>query len=941
MKRNLWKRALPLLFAATLAGAILSACGKGKTEPPPAEPEKPVQTADCDLMLFIGQSNMSGRGNASEAVSVPQGHAYEFRAVSDPTALYPLTEPFGKDENNSESGVSETTKTGSLVSAFAESYYETTKTPLVAVSCSKGGTGINFWDTGRPAYADAVSRLKTAQDFLASEGKTVGGVYLVWLQGETDAENGVPDDRYLKTLGKIFTAFEEDADVGHCFVIPIGGFAGSDETHRENYARIRAAQIAFCEERADATVVSTRLADLSRFGFMKDERHFKQEGYDLLGADAGENAGNYVLHGQVSCTPYTVKGFEPGGAYKEEEGRVAIPAAAAFENSVYASATPRFWENILYEWKEVPGTYPGAACLPDAGSEWNIGTGFERAPQLNFTFRTQADGKYYLCIYASHPNTGANSVLACVDGGPLIACATDSYGKGLWYRNGSWAFDLEAGEHTVTVCAREDGIVLHQIVLTRNAGEPLVNGSPLPNSGREAPQLHGRDVEVNGTVSIDLLTAFEGGEDRTVCNGYAMVNSEKVDYTWQHGSNGRGVQIYPMDKTIWTPSARVGAPHLDYRVEFFTPGDYYVFLYASFTDAESDSAMVGIDGGAPVEITQPSGGVGSLRWLENPAWKVHVPTAGVHTVSLYARESGATMHRLVLSRDGSGSGVGMTDLRLGDYEEKGGRVLLSAGESGDFRKTGTYRLFVGGRSLPAGKVTVGAGAATLSAEVPPGYAGWLDAGTFTVSSAGKVAFTGSEGLLLYAEHTEAEKLGCRTLVFGDSYTNKTYWQQFEAQMAAVGGKTIGVNGSQVADWTGRVREFSLYHPENIAIHLGVNDINRGKTGQACGESLVALLEAVHEELPEAQLFYVGICHNKLHSSDGKWAEYEASNEIVKTYAARTDYVTYIDFPSALDGSSATLPGGGFIGDGLHPNAEAYQIFARLIVEAIAEKGGKA
>ena len=46
-----------------------------------------------DLIMFMGQSNMAGRGVAAQAPKVPEGHGYEFRAVSDPTKLYPITEP--------------------------------------------------------------------------------------------------------------------------------------------------------------------------------------------------------------------------------------------------------------------------------------------------------------------------------------------------------------------------------------------------------------------------------------------------------------------------------------------------------------------------------------------------------------------------------------------------------------------------------------------------------------------------------------------------------------------------------------------------------------------------------------------------------------------------------------------------------------------------------
>ena len=53
-----------------------------------------------DLIFFMGQSNMAGRGDAALAPAVPPGMGYEYRAVTDPAQLHPLAEPFGVNEND-------------------------------------------------------------------------------------------------------------------------------------------------------------------------------------------------------------------------------------------------------------------------------------------------------------------------------------------------------------------------------------------------------------------------------------------------------------------------------------------------------------------------------------------------------------------------------------------------------------------------------------------------------------------------------------------------------------------------------------------------------------------------------------------------------------------------------------------------------------------------
>ena len=90
----------------------------------PLENQIPENT--IDLMLFMGQSNMAGRGVAAQSIVCQSGHGYEFRAVSDPTKLYDIVEPFGISENNAVVN-DDSMKTGSMVSAFVEAYYTYTK----------------------------------------------------------------------------------------------------------------------------------------------------------------------------------------------------------------------------------------------------------------------------------------------------------------------------------------------------------------------------------------------------------------------------------------------------------------------------------------------------------------------------------------------------------------------------------------------------------------------------------------------------------------------------------------------------------------------------------------------------------------------------------------------------------------------------------------------
>lgn len=927
---------------ASIAAALGLFAAGGAVSPRSEASADASAPAAVDLMLFIGQSNMAGRGNASDAVAVGEGHAYEFRAVSDPTRLYPVTEPFGVGENNAQSGVTENKKTGSLVSAFCESYYAATNTPIVAVSCSKGGTGINFWDTNRPAFDDACDRLAKAKEFL---GASVRNTYLVWMQGETDGDNCVTAERYTKTLDKIFKAFRDVAGVKQSFVIPIGEFNGASADTKAYYDVIRSAQKAYCEGSELATVVSVKAEGLSEYGFMVDNFHYNQAGYNIMGADAGANAAYYVNTGSApTCVVYEPNRtpLKTGGAWTAQNGRVVISAAAALENSTYASATSVYVNNVRYYWRRYNGGLDGIEQLPDTGNVWNKGTGFDRAPQLNFTFSVDKPAKYYLYFLTSHPDTAGNSMLASLDGEPLVECALGSYGKNVWQSDAAWAFDVAtAGEHTLTVCAREDGVVINQIVLSENANERFSADALLEESDRLPIVERGAYVEVNGKVTIDLVSALENGDACSNASGLGSGDYNGITYFWEHGTNGRGMQIVPKDNMLWTPSSQ-NKPALSYDVELTTTGDYYVYLYASFADANSDSALIGLDGGTPRELALSYSASGGNRWTTSSAWKINVPTAGKHTVNVYARESGANMHLLYLSKtqgDCVGAATPAASPRLSDQtpavENNGVAFMQTSGKTSAtarFTKPGEYTLYA-----PSGNVSVTVGGKTLSA-VGSGKA-WVELGKFT-AAAGDVTFDITGGAeYLYAEHADVAAVeGLRTLVLGDSYTHKTYWTTFDEQMREIGAKTIGVSGSEVDNWVGRVSEFSLYRPQNVVIHLGVNDINRGESGTSCGQALIGFISSIKSAFPGARIFYVSICDNN--SNSGKWSEYAVSNGLVEAFAEQTDDVYYIDFNTEMKRHASEMTNNGFSGDNLHMNAQGYERFSAMIKQAIlaAESG---
>ena len=259
-----------------------------------------------DLFIFMGQSNMAGRGIVSAewpegAPDVPSGWGYEYRAVSSPEELYELAEPFGQKENRL-GGIYDVfsdgryAKTGSMVSAFCNAYYPKVQVPLVGVSASKGGSHIGQWQLQSPEgyLPDAMGRFRAAETFLTERGYCIRHKYMVWCQGESDGDRGTTKEEYTELFEQLWKEFSPLVEA--CFLIRIGDCNIPGEEDR--YRSIQAAQEELCDgERI--VCVSKCLREMQKRGLMKDAFHYFQQGYNECGKEAGENAAKYVLKNVV------------------------------------------------------------------------------------------------------------------------------------------------------------------------------------------------------------------------------------------------------------------------------------------------------------------------------------------------------------------------------------------------------------------------------------------------------------------------------------------------------------------------------------------------------------------------------------------------------------------------------------------------------------------
>ena len=251
-----------------------------------------------DLILFAGQSNMAGRGEAEAAQKCSASVGLEYRAVTAPDRLVPIAEPFGFAENRAGGINDENKKSGSLVSAFVNAYAAATGRNVVAVSASEGGTSTARWLEA--LAADAAERLREARAFLQGQGTVPAHVLVVWCQGETDGDHGVTGAEYRQNFARIWEMFKQEG-AERCGLIQIGHFNyAAYPTSREGedslavdarYEVIRRAQEQLCRELPDVTMVGSFAPCL---GLMKDHFHYHQQAYEEVGAQAGAAFGEMM-----------------------------------------------------------------------------------------------------------------------------------------------------------------------------------------------------------------------------------------------------------------------------------------------------------------------------------------------------------------------------------------------------------------------------------------------------------------------------------------------------------------------------------------------------------------------------------------------------------------------------------------------------------------------
>jgi Gylcosyl hydrolase family 115 C-terminal domain len=164
-------------------------------------------------------------------------------------------------------------------------------------------------------------------------------------------------------------------------------------------------------------------------------------------------------------------------------------------------------------------------------------------------------------------------------------------------------------------------------------------------SSDNATRCHGLPFQMNDS---GLLVIEAEHYDDASPNGSSDTWTEADD---DAASGERMMEVTPNDGSSWTSDVAATSPSLVFNVNFTTTGTFTLSLRgeSGSESSTSDSCFAGIDGvplSAVFDFPQPDG----YTWVGHT---VEVTTEGAHTVTLWGREDGIRIDKIVVSRSGT------------------------------------------------------------------------------------------------------------------------------------------------------------------------------------------------------------------------------------------------------------------------------------------------
>ncbi|MBX2825832.1 MAG: hypothetical protein KTR33_13960 [Gammaproteobacteria bacterium] len=406
--------------------------------------------------------------------------------------------------------------------------------------------------------------------------------------------------------------------------------------------------------------------------------------------DASDNADSDGNSGETADdNEDTGTGGSTGG---DSSDSVSSEAAVVVEAEAYSSST----KTSSHSWvvTSATGASDGKAMVttPDNGSLKKTSSG---SPVLSYALQFPAAGKYFVWVRGSGDTNSkgegrSDSLHVGLNGKLSTAGAIQNFPTAWTWSNqrraGGAAYIVvpSKGQHIVNVWMREDGLIVDKLVLTPVASdqpqgigpEASASGSQTDSEETGSGSAGQDDADSDSTggdedsdTDVDEESSGNTGDSAVEPTAAGLIEIEAEQFTeranskshqWvsasRSGATAGGSMITTPDSGALVRSVSA-APRLGYQVNFPAAGKYRVWVRgwgdSKNGEGKSDSVYVGLDNSAstavPIE-NFPAGWNWSNTKRKGGAAEIVVPAKGIRTVTLWMREDGLTIDRLVLTQ---------------------------------------------------------------------------------------------------------------------------------------------------------------------------------------------------------------------------------------------------------------------------------------------------
>jgi lysophospholipase L1-like esterase len=144
----------------------------------------------------------------------------------------------------------------------------------------------------------------------------------------------------------------------------------------------------------------------------------------------------------------------------------------------------------------------------------------------------------------------------------------------------------------------------------------------------------------------------------------------------------------------------------------------------------------------------------------------------------------------------------------------------------------------------------------------------------------------------------------------------------------------GFGGSHTSDVNHFAERIVLkYAPRTIVFYAGDNDIADGKSPEQVAGDFERFVDVVHATLPDTEITYLPIKPSLARWP--LWQRMQATNSLVQQFIDGKPRLAYVDTATPMLGPNGRPRPELFVADGLHMNAQGYQIWSDLLRDKLA------